>query len=114
MLMKKWKIASLFLMLAMSAVAHANGAVQGTVSMLIQRASDGLIYVIVNGTRSGAPGCATAHYWVIANENSEAGKRQFAMLMTAYASGGTVLLNGTGTCTRWLDAEDINEVRLIS
>lgn len=112
--MKKWKIASIFLMLALSAGAQANGVVQGTVNMLIQRASDGLIYVIVNGTTSGNPSCATAHYWVIANENSEAGKKQFAMLMTAYATGGTVLLNGAGTCNRWGDAEDINEVRLIS
>ena len=85
--MKKWKIASLFLMLAMSGGAQANGVVQGTVNMPIQRASDGLIYVIVDGTTSGGPACATGHYWTIAKENSEAGKKQFAMHMAAYATG---------------------------
>lgn len=113
--MKKWKIAVLLSLMALSGAAQANGSVQGTVNMLIQRASDGLIYVIINGTASGArPACATASYWAIANENSEAGKRQFAMLMTAHATGGVVLLNGMGTCNRWADAEDINEVRLVN
>jgi hypothetical protein len=50
---------------------------------------------------------------MIANENSEAGKRQFAMLLTAYANRSVVQLKGMGTCTRWPDGEDINEVLLL-
>lgn len=110
--MKKWKIPTLLLLAGLSTGAQANGVVQGTVSKLIQRASDGLTYVVINGTSSGRPSCATGSYWIIAHEDSESGKKQFAMLMTAYATGSPVVLHGMGACNRWSDGEDIDEIFL--
>lgn len=107
--MKKWRIALVMSLFGLSAGAHA-GTVQGTVSHLSQRASDGLIYVIINGTATGQPACATHNYWIIKAENTEAGKKQFALLTTAFESGSQVILRGMNTCSRWNDGEDIDEV----
>jgi hypothetical protein len=112
--MSLWRSAIVLGLLAMSGNAHAGGLIQGTVNQLIQRASDGLVYVVINGTATGTrPACATGIYWMVANENSEAGKRQFAMLLAAYANRSIVQLKGMGTCTRWPDGEDINELLLL-
>ena len=110
--MRKWKILFFSLLIVLSSSAHADRHLQGTVNYLIQRASDGLIYVQINGTPTGA-GCGTADYWVIRHETSEAAKRQFAMLMLAYATGKVVHLTSMSSCDRWPGAEDINEVRLL-
>ncbi|HEY0680974.1 MAG TPA: hypothetical protein VGD45_01445 [Steroidobacter sp.] len=110
--MKKWKVTALLLLMALSGSAQADRYWQGTVNYLIQRASDGLIWVQLNGSASGT-GCGTANYWIIRDETSEAGKRQFAMLMLAYASGQQVVLTSMNSCNRWPGAEDINEVRLV-
>jgi hypothetical protein len=50
---------------------------------------------------------------MIADENSEAGKKQFAMLLTAQARGSVVILKGMNTCNRWADGEDIDEILLL-
>src|SRR5262245_7777710 len=84
----------------LAATASA-GQVTGTVNQVLQRASDGLTYVIVNGTASGQPSCATNSYWMIVAENSEAGKKEFAMLLLAKATGLRVVITGGNSCTRW-------------
>lgn len=112
--MRVWRSALLLGLLALGGNAHAAGQVQGTVKYLIQRASDGLAYVVINGTPTGTrPACATGSYWMIANESSEAGKKQFAMLLAAYASKSVVQITGMNTCTRWPDGEDIETILLI-
>jgi hypothetical protein len=104
-------IASILLTAMGSATASE---VTGTVNTVIQRASDGLTYVLLNGTATTRPGCATGtSYYMLANENSEAGKKQFAMLLLAKASGLRVRINGANQCTRWSDGEDLNELFLI-
>jgi hypothetical protein len=60
MKMSVWRSAVLLGLLAMSSNSHAGGLVQGTVNQLIQRASDGLTYVVINGTASNRPACASA------------------------------------------------------
>jgi hypothetical protein len=88
------------------------GQVTGVVSWVMVRGSDGLTYVAMVGTPSGQPGCATGGYWMIANENSQAGKKQYAMLLTAKATGATIAIHGTNTCIRWPDGEDIETIQL--
>ena len=88
------------------------GTVTGTVSAVITRASDGLTYAAITGTPSGQPACATHAYWMIMNETSETGKRQYAMLITAKVAGTSVTIIGNNTCTRWADGEDINSIEL--
>jgi len=86
-----------------------SGQVTGVVSSVIARASDGLIFVYVNATPTGRPSCAAGTaYWMIHDENSEAGKKQYALLLTAKATGATVTIVGMNACTRWGDGEDID------
>jgi hypothetical protein len=95
-----------------ASVAVAGGTITGTVQLLIARASDGLTYVVINGTASGHPACATNSYWIIMNETSDAGHKQYAMLLAAQASGSQVSIVGAGTCTRWGDGEDIDYIEI--
>lgn len=90
------------------------GTVEGTISGLTQRASDGLIVVYISGTSSGRPACASSQvYWLIKDENSNVGKGQYAMLLGARLAGKTVRVVGSNTCTRWGDGEDINYVDIL-
>lgn len=91
--------------------AHASEQA-GTVSNVSIRATDGLIMANVDGSRSDRPACATRTYWAIKDESSAAGRNQYAALLAARVSGASVSIVGTGACTRWLDAEDINWVYL--
>ena len=91
----------------------AAGTITGTVSSVLVRASDGLTYVYINGAASGQPACATNPYWIIMNETSDAGHKQYAMLLLAEATAAQVTISGNGTCTRWGDGEDINEIQFL-
>ena len=85
---------------------------EGTISHVVVRQSDGLIYANILGARSSPPACATAGYFMIKDENSQAGKAQLALLMSAYFAKSPVQIVGSGTCTRWGDGEDIEIVML--
>ena len=86
---------------------------KGKVAGLNVREEDGLVWVYIAGERTGErPSCATNWYMVIKNENSPAGKRQFAMLMMAKALNSVVLIEGAKTCNRWGDGEDISFIQI--
>ena len=87
-------------------VANA-GTVEGTIDTVLVRESDGLTYFMISGTATGKPACATNTYWMIRDENSEAGKKQFSMVLAAKMAGATVKVVGANTCTRWVDGEDV-------
>lgn len=86
------------------------GYITGTVSSVVIRASDGLVYITVTGTRIYPAPCSTVGYWMIKDENSNVGKQQLAALLAANASKSEVTIYGTNTCTRWGDGEDIDSV----
>ena len=86
------------------------GSVTGVVRRLLVRDSDGLVLVEIIGSATGKPACATHSYWIIRDENSESGKRQYALLLAAKASGLTVQISGANRCSRWSDGEDIDLV----
>lgn len=89
------------------------GSQTGKVTNIIVRQSDGLHYFYMSGTGENRPDCAASHtYWMIKDENSTVGKTQFSMLLTAYASGRTITVAGTNTCTCWGDGEDVNVIQL--
>ena len=90
------------------------GSQTGTVAYVVVRASDGLIYFALNGTKAGSPSCATIPYWMIRDENSNSGKQQYALLIAAQASGKTVSVSGLNTCIRWGDGEDVDWIQLVS
>jgi len=90
--------------------AWAQSSQSGTVLRLHVRGSDGLVYFYVSGLRSAPPACATQPYWVIPNEASTAARQQLALLMMAEATGKSVIVYGTGACSRWPDGESVLEV----
>jgi hypothetical protein len=98
--------------LALSASVANAGTITGTVQSLLARASDGLTYVFINGVATGQPACATNAYFMIMNETSDVGHKQYAMLLAAQAAGSRITIFGAGTCTRWPDGEDINGIQI--
>jgi hypothetical protein len=92
-------------------VAHA-GEQAGKVKSLHVR-EGGLIYVVLEGVRSNPPACATADYWMVKSEASQAGRQQYVLLVSARLTGSRVAIRGAGACTRWSDGEDIYEVTLV-
>jgi hypothetical protein len=89
------------------------GSQVGKVDYIIVRASDGLVYFgLSGGAKSNSPVCATNSYWMIRDENSEVGKKQYAMLLTAQASGRNSEVSGMNTCNRWSNGEDVNGLQL--
>lgn len=91
------------------AIPSVAGTQSGKIVKIYARATDGINLVYLSGPRTGRPACATQDYWIIKDENSTTGKKQFAMLLMAQAAGRTVMLDGAGSgaCTRWGDGEDI-------
>jgi hypothetical protein len=109
----QWVFAGFFA-LALFGSGHAiAGTISGKIATVVQRSSDGLTYVVIDGTPSGRPACASNTYWMIADENSEAGKKQFAMLLAAWAGGLEIKIVGRNSCLRWSDGEDINYIQTL-
>lgn len=98
------------LILVLAPVAEA-GTATGTVVNLIIRDTDGLVYVYLSAAPTGRPPCAAStSYFMVAAENTDSGKRLYALLLSAKVTGQTVQVNGANTCTRWADGEDIASV----
>lgn len=108
--MKKTVLA---VMLALMSPLSQAGSQVGTVVFVNVRASDGLVHVVLSGAKNFSPACATRGYWMIRDENSNAGKQQYALLLAAKLSAKTVVIRGGNTCLRWGDGEDIDEVEII-
>jgi hypothetical protein len=83
----------------------------GQVEWINVRESDGLIYFVISGNdRSEKLACATNGYWMIKNENSQAGRRQLALLTAAFVAKKNISVTGHHQCTRWGDGEDVNAI----
>lgn len=100
------------LYLGITNLAFAGGTQTGKVVHLTLRGSDGLVLIDLDGPVSDKPICARYLYWIIKDETSLIGKQQLALLLTAKATGQTIAISGTGTCTRWHDGEDIDAIQL--
>jgi hypothetical protein len=94
--------------LSLIALPALAGSQTGKIAQLYIRASDGLVYFNLSGPVSGRPACASNSYWMIKDENSAAGKRQTALLLTARATDQVITVYGSSTCTRWGDGEDVD------
>jgi hypothetical protein len=106
-------VKALGLSLLLSTAAHASTQV-GKVTDLYVRASDGLIYFVLDGAPDERPACAANHsYFMIKSETSLAGRHQYALLLAAKMAGKTVTVVGFHTCTRWPDGEDVDQVQLM-
>lgn len=86
------------------------GTQTGQVTQILVRAQDGLIYFQMSGpVTAPRPACAqNTSYWMIRDENSNAGKQQLGLLLAARATGQSITVTGSNTCLRWVDGEDVN------
>jgi hypothetical protein len=110
--MKKLLLGAILCLSTYSVVA---GEQIGKVVEIKVRASDGVHLFFVSGTsQRGALCSAMDGRWVIQDENSVVGEAQFKMLLTAYTTGKTVKVVGSGTCARWEDAEDVDVLSLLN
>ncbi|MCW0386945.1 MULTISPECIES: hypothetical protein [Xanthomonas] len=104
-------LAAVLLVLWLPTGLASASRVTGTIKDLYVRSTDGVHYVVVNGTPSQRPTCAgNTTYYMIRDETSDVGKAQLAMLLSAYMAGKPVWIEGTDACTRWSDGEDIHSV----
>jgi hypothetical protein len=99
-----------FLLLFVVSLPAMSGEQYGKVSQIIVRGSDGLHYFWLEGGSSGKPQCSKNTYWMIRDENSAAGKSQFAILLSAQAQQKSIKVVGSGSCTRWSDGEDVDYI----
>ncbi len=101
-------LASLCLCLSSASIA---GTQTGTIEHLYVRASDGLVYFVLKGSaKAASPACAKIGYWMLKDENSAAGKRQYALLLAAQMAGKSIAVSGSDTCIRWADGEDVDMI----
>lgn len=108
------KIIITFLLITISFFSYSSfaGTQTGTITSLIVRASDGLVYFTINGEAQHKPACAGHSYWMIRDENSNTGKQQYSLLLSAFASQTKVTVEGMNSCIRWKDGEDVNVIRV--
>lgn len=108
--MKKYALA---LASSLMTLTISAGTQTGTVGDVRVRATDGLHYFYISGQPSNRASCASGTtYWMIRDEESQAGKTQMSMIIAAKMAGNTVSIIGTGSCTRWGDGEDVRDVLL--
>src|ERR1700741_3190204 len=110
--MKSIIFAAFVVILFQMAPSALAGSQTGYITFLEVRDTDGLIYFGLTGTASGKPTCAVFSAWTLSNENSETGKKLFALLASARVAGQQVSINGKNTCVRWADQEDVASVRV--
>jgi hypothetical protein len=71
--------------------------------------SSGVAIFNLPGTHAGNPTCSTSGRWAFV-ANTPAGQGMLATLLTAYGSGKTIFVNGTGDCSAWPDSEALTYI----
>jgi len=89
------------------------GTQTGSVTEILVRDSDGLIYFFMTNSATNRPDCAkNTAYWMIHDENSNVGKQQYSMLLTSLTTGKTIKVSGKNDCLRWGDGEDVQMLHM--
>ncbi|MGB5398517.1 MAG: hypothetical protein WBN96_15320 [Gammaproteobacteria bacterium] len=66
-------------------------------------------HVSMDGNYNDRPACATSGYWAI-NTETEQGKALLTLLITSSATGKSITLYGTGSCSLRPDMETVFQV----
>ncbi len=74
------------------------GNQSGTVTAVSIDNNGGPYIFMLSGTHGSQPGCASDAYWAITNISTDNAKSMIATILTAYASGKPVYVEGAGTC----------------
>lgn len=105
------RAASLGCATALLTIASANPAAAGeqvgVVAILSAPNKGRPAAVVLNGTRTNKPSCATDGAWTFQDANL------FAMLLSAYFNAKPVSITGTGACTpEFPNREEVNYINL--
>lgn len=93
---KLWFAACICALLSSPALASSQTSTVGSIG---GDNSGGAFAFWLTGTRTGKPSCASADdNWVISNPSSDNAKALLSLILTAFAAGKTVIVQGTGAC----------------
>lgn len=112
----RWEMKKTALMIAallpfLGGAAHASTSASGQVTAFATLGTN-IILVFTNGTRGTPPSCSNSGFptrWAFAIDTA-LGQAMLSILMTAKATGDTVTLYGTGSCSVLGDSETIGSV----
>lgn len=92
-----------------AAPSFASSAGSGGINTLLP-ISGGLLFFGHTGTRTARPTCATQQdRWVI-NGTTDGGKIIISTLLSAYAQGKQIFVQGNGACANWSDTETVDYI----
>ena len=97
--------------LGLCSPAVAGGSYSGPVSHILSH-RQGRLFFEVGGTRYLPPSCAIHPRWVI-DTTMAAGQSVAATVLSAYALGKSVVVEGTAECGVWGDTETANYVEVL-
>jgi hypothetical protein len=101
-------ILTMFGLLGGVASASAAGTYVGTITNVEGYGENtNAVFVLINGTVSGSPSCATQNYRFVLNPSNASGQALLAIALSALARNVTVTITGSGTCSIWGDTESI-------
>ena len=87
--------------------AHAGSQIGSITAVSVD--NNGSPYVfLVSGTHNGQPACATDAYWAVTNLGTDNAKSMVATILTAYATGRQVNVQGSGACPQGYPREAVN------
>jgi hypothetical protein len=108
-------ISALALLSLASPVSRA-GSVGNTtiVEVAIQKQFCNCVFIRTAGLLAGPASCYTNGYWHFTLSFSNPGDRElYAMVLSAFHSGSTVGLSGTGTCNEFGSIESLASINLV-
>jgi hypothetical protein len=91
-----------------AAPSLASSAGNGSINTLLP-ISGGLLFFSHTGARTAKPACATQDRWVI-NGTTDGGRIIISTLLSAYALGKQVSVQGNGACGNWTDTETVDYI----
>lgn len=94
--------------LACSSPACAGSSQVGQITSL--GVEQGRVFFFTNGSRGGMPSCASAGARWVFNGATAEGQAMMSVLLTYYASGKLVVVQGTGACADWGDTESVEYI----
>lgn len=114
--MKMWlRMSLLSAFLAVATTVHAAGSTTNTtITQISLNSSFGdFIWIQTATAPTGSPTCAASPWNFTLSLDTTIGKNQYAVLLSALATGQTVILVGTGACSDWGNVESLQNVVLM-
>lgn len=109
--MKASKFIIMISLLIIGLSAYAGGKVTGKITGYIPYGvgSDGLLFIKLDSSITGAPECNTTQRFTIKGNNPKY-RAILAAVIASQVSGEQVRARGKGTCNNWSNSEDLDYI----